>query len=142
MRERIKKQIKGFVIILLTGICYAFFWSQTGIAIPCLFYKITGLYCAGCGISRMCLSILQAQFYQAFRWNPGVFVMIPVLLFYLISESYYDITQKEKKNQKVRTVILSILIFYFILYTILRNISYFSYLVPTNIAVMTVAIKA
>lgn len=44
--------------------------AQKGIAIPCLFYQLTGLQCPGCGNTRAALSLLRLDFSAAFNYNP------------------------------------------------------------------------
>ena len=50
---------------------------------PCLFYEMTGLYCAGCGAGRCMLALLHFDFYAAFRYQPLLFVSLPLLSYYV-----------------------------------------------------------
>ena len=54
------------------------------ISIPCPFHFITGLYCPGCGITRMIKSILKLDFYQAFRYNQLLFILLPFFIIIII----------------------------------------------------------
>ena len=65
----------AFLLFLFLNQTYSFY-------IPCFFHKITGLYCPGCGITRMVLSLLHLDFYQAFRWNPFLFLLTPLFIVY------------------------------------------------------------
>ena len=73
--------IKRAVLVSIIGLGYAFFVQKTGYAIPCLFYKITGFYCPGCGVSRMCLALLKGNIKSAFYANQMIMICIPILLF-------------------------------------------------------------
>ena len=53
--------------------------AQNGIGIPCLFRKITGLQCPGCGNSRAVLALLRLDVAEALRYN----LLFPVEFFYL-----------------------------------------------------------
>lgn len=44
--------------------------AQQGIGIPCLFYRLTGLQCPGCGNSRAALALLRLDLTAAFGYNP------------------------------------------------------------------------
>lgn len=100
----------------------------------CVFKKITGLYCPGCGITRCIASILECKFYQAFRYNPLLFVLIPFLLPYVIYKYYiYIFNKTDKITSKIPNVIWWILLIITLIFGILRNIDMFKFLAPTTI---------
>ena len=101
------------------------------IGIPCIFHEITNLYCPGCGVTRMIFSILKLDFYQAFRYNPFIFILLILLIIYIA----YIIICKilKKKYYKLNIKHLIIISAIAIIFMILRNIEYFSYLQPTKI---------
>lgn len=113
------------IIVLAYG--YYFFNKYFGFSIPCIIHLLTGFYCPGCGITRMFFSILKLNFYQAFRYNPLLFI---ILILYLIYKVICIIT---KKNIKIPETVYYILVVILILYGIIRNIPLFSYLKPTII---------
>lgn len=53
---------------------------------PCLFNKITGLYCPGCGTARGLHKLLHADLPGAWHMNPLMVVSIP-LIGYLLARS-------------------------------------------------------
>lgn len=118
-----KKSTKAILIFLI--ILYLIFYKKLGISIPCFFHKITGLYCPGCGITRMLESILKLNIYQAFRYNPLVFT-------YLIGYIIYKIINYRHKI-KLNNYFIYVLLFITITFGILRNIPIFDYLKPTEI---------
>ena len=65
-------------VCLCAGCAYAAFVSVTGLGIPCVFRLLTGLQCAGCGVSRMCLSLLRLDFAGAWQYNPAVLCLLPL----------------------------------------------------------------
>ena len=116
--------VVSFILMFFYGACYIL----TGKGFPCLFYKITGLYCPGCGITRMFISIFNLKFYQAFRYNPLVFILLILLIIYCGLDSIkYTIKKRHITIPKNFYIILLILV---ILFGILRNIPLFSYLAP------------
>lgn len=125
-----KHEISSLIIfILIILITYLIYYSFTGNGIPCMFKKLTGLYCPGCGITRMFLSLLRFDIYQAFRYNPLVFILLATYLFYIIIDLVkYSKTNKHLKISNKIYWTLLILVFCF---AILRNIPLFSFLAPT-----------
>lgn len=98
------------------------------IYIPCPIKKITGYYCPGCGITRMMKALLCFDFYQAFRFNPLVFISLPFIIFFYIESIF---AKKEPLYNRIPNKIWSVIIIIFIVYGVLRNIPYFDYLIPT-----------
>lgn len=78
----------------------------------------------------MLLSILKLDFYQAFRYNPLLFITLPVFLFF-IGEAI--LTKKESLYNKVPDKIWIVVIVLFIGYGVLRNIPFFDFLAPSLI---------
>ena len=120
-----KKVIYYSIILIVVSLVYYFLNHKYNIEIPCLFHKITNLYCPGCGITRMIFSIIELDFYQAFRYNPLLFIL---LVCYLIIKLIEII---RKKKIAIKPIYSYYLLFITIIYGILRNIDAFSYLIPT-----------
>jgi len=64
---------------LLAGGAILLALALSGIRIPCIFNKVTGLYCPGCGNTRAVVALWQLDFSRALRCN----LLFPVELFYL-----------------------------------------------------------
>lgn len=114
------------IVILLIIIILAYLFN-----LGCPIHHIFGVYCPGCGITRMFISIFQLQFYQAFRYNPLVFIYLIGYLIYLIIKILYK--KVFNKDVKIPNTILYILIIIAIVFGILRNIDVFNWLAPTII---------
>ena len=122
------------VIILLTVFITILIIYSTGIKIPCIFHMITGFYCPGCGITRCIIAILNFKFYQAFRYNPLILILLPFLTLYIIYKIYIWLFNKEDKiTSKLTGCPIYCLIIVLIVYGILRNTNLFSWLAPTLI---------
>ena len=112
----LKKKI--IICLLLMGglISYYFLNKYLAFGLTCPFYQITHLYCPGCGITRLLFSLLELDFYQAFRYNPLVFLLLlGFIIFNLI-----EIIKRKKIiiNNKVVYILLVVVI----LYGVLRNL--------------------
>ena len=101
------------------------------IGLKCPFYELLHIYCPGCGTTRMIRSLMHFEFYQAFRYNPLVFGLLFAFLGLIIAEIVYFI--RNKKIFNISTKIYVILVVIILIYWILRNIPFFSWLAPTVI---------
>lgn len=78
LKQRLLKLFALAGGLLTAGLAYAVFVNVTGVAIPCVFRLITGLQCPGCGVSRMCLSLLRLDFRAAWQANPALMALSPL----------------------------------------------------------------
>lgn len=69
----------GFGLLLAAGIIYALWVERTGLAFPCPFRTVTHLLCPGCGVTRLCLALLQGDLAGAWQSNPALLLMLPLL---------------------------------------------------------------
>lgn len=119
------KKIINIIIIFLL-ICasvFVVFFTR----IPCLFNKITGFYCPACGVARMFRSLIELEIYQAFRYNPLVFILLIIVF------GYGLICIINKKIIKIENKYLLMLVTIIIMFWFLRNIPFFSFLAPTKL---------
>lgn len=128
---QIKKQKKIIALALFINVIVIMLFLPMG----CPWKERFGIDCAGCGTTRMLKSILNLEIYQAFRYNPLMFILFALLLLYGI---YYLICKIIKKkplipNKKGLIIMSIILLIVLILFTILRNLSMFEFLRPTII---------
>lgn len=133
-----KKRLIRILLILISIIflilMYVYLNKKIGFEIPCIFHKFTGLYCPGCGITRMLISIFNLDFYQAFRYNPLVFIYLPFLIIYFVYKIVIYINDKKDTLMlKIPKSVTLILLIITVMYGILRNFEMFSYLRPTII---------
>ena len=98
-----KKKITITIIFLILLISYLYLGNKLNVYINCPIKEITGLYCPGCGITRMLQAILQLNFYQAFRYNPLLFISLPFFIFFTIEGI---ITKKDPLYNKIPNKIL------------------------------------
>lgn len=114
------------LVVLIGVVIYTYLADPSkGPILPCVFNKITGLYCPGCGMTRAVHSMLKFKFYQALRFNALVWILpIPLICYYFISH---------KGNLKVARILLILMISISISYGIIRNIYLFNFLAPTVI---------
>ena len=73
-----------WAILFFIGGAYALWLFHTGRGIPCLFHRITGLQCPGCGVSRLCLALLRGDLAGAWRANAYLLCILPLLAVLLV----------------------------------------------------------
>lgn len=129
MRHYLKKLDKRILIglgVVGAGVFYLKVLAPTfHIHIPCPFKHVTDFDCPGCGMTRLTLSLLEGDVYQAFRYNSLLFVLIP---FFIL---YYTLLSKGKK--KSSDYVLYGMLVMTIVFGVLRNTPMFSFLAPTTI---------
>jgi hypothetical protein len=108
------------------GLLYLKVWlPHTGIRIPCVFREVTGLWCPGCGMTRLALSLMELDLLQAFRYNMLVFFLAPLYLIYLLLVW--------RGKTKYSSILMGAMVVMTIAFGVLRNIPYFAWLAPTEI---------
>ena len=130
MRKRCSLVCYVLIVVVLLGILYGKWCEMTHLGIPCLFHTVTGKYCPGCGITRMCLNLLRFKFKAAFRSNIAIFLMLPIggiIAFrWTISYIMYGKKQFTKWEERIFIVMVVILV----IFGILRNLNGFEGLRP------------
>ena len=102
----------------------------SGRAPECIIYNLTGLFCVGCGTTRMFSSLVCGDISIAFRQNMASFVFIPFSIIYSI---FCFIGRPEflRRSTTIYIVVFGTLLIW-LLFGILRNFPCFSYLAPVS----------
>ena len=122
MKKRVFNIISKSLLILLAGLAYYLFMELTKIRVPCVFYKLTGFYCPGCGITRAAESLLRFDLMGALGYNAGVVLMGPIWLFVLIKSTVFYIRYGKKDESKINKYLLIFTIVFLVVFCIFRNI--------------------
>ena len=85
-RRRWLALLVGSLLLLVAGVLHAFDPAATGFYPPCVFHKLTGLHCPGCGSLRATHHLLQGHLGEALSMNILLFMLGPVLAGYAIQE--------------------------------------------------------
>ena len=92
----------------------------------CFYKKYFNIYCAGCGGTRMIKSIFKFKFFDAFNYNPLMFILLIVFIIYFIYASFIYVKENKLLFPSFKVIIFIIILLF--IYMVLRNISYFSFL--------------
>ena len=61
----------------LSGALFAWAWFLSGLQLPqCVFMRLTGLPCLGCGGTRCARNLVHLELGQAFLFHPGFFLVV------------------------------------------------------------------
>jgi len=121
MKQRAFKVIRNALIILVIGALYAVFVNLTGHSVHCIFRRITGFLCPGCGTTGMCLSLLRFDFKTAFLYNRAVFCMLPFLAF-VIGRLIYLYIRYDRRQDKATNIMCYVMIGVLVVWGVIRNI--------------------
>ncbi len=103
-------------------------WSGEGLVCP--LWRATGLYCPGCGVSRMCLRLLRLDLAGAFRANPLLLVTAPGMGALLLGRAWRYVRAGDRGTPRWEERTWLALAGVFLLYGVLRNLSALSCLAP------------
>lgn len=101
------------IIFTLIYISIVILFYFTGIG--CIFQKIFGIACPGCGMTRAVASVLQLDFSAAFNYHPMVFSLPILYLYFLIDDGLF-------KNKIWNILLLSLIGIGFILVWLVKII--------------------
>ncbi len=128
--EKLKKLIIRTVSYILLGLLYYVFIKLTGLKIPCFSYTFFKFHCPGCGLTRMCVALIEGNVALAFRQNAFAFCMIPLFLAWASYNGYCYVFNKEPKSTWWEKLIIVIVFLISVVFTVLRNLPAFEFLAP------------
>lgn len=111
MKDKIKQK-KDIIISFAAIILVYVIFNITGIGCPIKF--LTGISCAGCGMTRAWNSVLHLDFVSAFYYHP-LFWLVPIALLWIIF--------KKKINSKIYKIGIGICISLFLIIYLARMIN-------------------
>lgn len=129
MKERGQKVLRTAAGVAAAGFLYTILYLY-GVRIPCMFHQLTGLYCAGCGISRMFISLFRLDFLSAVRYNIVVLFLLPVLFLLTAQLVFRYLKTGDVKLTKRQKFLVWSMIVVLMLFGVIRNFPQFSFLQP------------
>lgn len=111
--------------ILLCGLLYGMLCLTTGFAIHCPFRRLTGLSCPGCGVSRMCIYLMQGKVSEAIRCNPALFFCMFPMLVVLAEVVVRYVKTGENVLRRWENLLLYVVIAILLIHGVVRNVVLF-----------------
>lgn len=131
VKKKIRIGIMIFILlILLAGVLFLYYHNpDRGLMLACPIRFFTGYYCPGCGAGRACYALLHGQWYQAFRYNPMLIILLPwLMLYYAVCGMQWLIYGKERVSLYIPEWIPKAILILFLLYGIFRNIEAYPFI--------------
>lgn len=131
IKKKIRIGIMIFILlILLAGVLFLYYHNpDRGLMLACPIRFFTGYYCPGCGAGRACYALLHGQWYQAFRYNPMLIILLPwLMLYYAVCGMQWLIYGKERVSFYIPEWIPKAILILFLLYGIFRNIEAYPFI--------------
>lgn len=122
MKKRAQRTIIIIAGFLIAGLLYGMFFSVTGIGVPCLFRTITGFLCPGCGITHMCVALMEGDIPKAIQSNSVIFFLLPFILYLLAVQLFWYIKTGTMKVSKRENIMAYVMIVILVGYGIVRNL--------------------
>lgn len=99
--------------VMLVGLLYFFNPLTAGFFPPCLFHRLTGLECIGCGSTRAVHALVHGEVVQAFWLNPLVISALPLLIVLLL----------RREPSRVRPALVVLFMIAILSFGVLRNVT-------------------
>ena len=95
----------GWPATFLGGAVFAWLWFLTGLQLPqCVFMRLTGLPCLGCGGTRCARDLVHLDFGQAFLFHPGFFIIVTLAALWTI---YSAVFWLRRDSLRLRLVVVN-----------------------------------
>ena len=120
--RRLRRVLRGCAVLLAAGLGYALWVQLTGLAIPCPFRTITGFLCPGCGVTRLCLALLQGDLAAAWSANPALLLLFPVLTVLVVRLAVRYIREGHTIGPKWESALMWALIALLVVWGVVRNL--------------------
>ena len=121
-KARLKKLLFYMMLLGMAGLLYGIFVSYTGLAIPCLFRKVTGLLCPGCGVTGMCVALLHLDWRGAFSCHPVLFVLLLPLTAVFICGAAGYVQNGRFRFARWQNLILYVSVAALVIFGVVRNL--------------------
>ena len=121
-KARLKKLLMNIFLLGMAGLLYGIFVSYTGLAIPCLFRKVTGLLCPGCGVTGMCVAHLHLDWRGAFSCHPVLFVLLLPLTAVFICGAAGYVQNGRFRFARWQNLILYVSVAALVIFGVVRNL--------------------
>lgn len=121
-KARLVRLLKRFVFLLALGLGYALAVRALGRGLYCPFYMATGLLCPGCGVSRVCLALLRGDWEAAWRANPALVLLGPILAVLLGLRAFRYVKTGKSGTPAWESRSWTVLALLLVVYGVLRNL--------------------
>ena len=116
-----RKQLQTAGVFLLLGLAYFLLTQLTPLRIPCIFQKITGFACPGCGMTHLCMQLLRLDFAGAAGENLAAALLAPLWLAGILIRALWN-PAWFSKGSRAENILLWGSVAVLLLFGVLRNL--------------------
>lgn len=106
---------------------YIFEPGKSGLFLVCPFFALTGFACPGCGTTRGLHHLLHGDVAAAFRFNPLMMVMLPLLLYALVRHTNAVMRDRPMRGNQLNAKYIWLLFFVALSFWIIRNTPFYPF---------------
>ena len=117
-----RKQLQTAGVFLLLGLAY--------FLLPCIFQKITGFACPGCGMTHLCMRLLRLDFAGAAGENLAAALLAPLWLAGILIRALWN-PAWFSKGSRAENILLWGSVAVLLLFGVLRNLPGLEFLLPS-----------
>lgn len=122
MRQRLNALLLRCAVLVGAGAAYAGLIAVLGRGLYCPFWRLTGLLCPGCGVTRMCLALLRLDLAGAWRANAALLLALPVLILLAVRLMWVYVRTGRRMPSRGEERLIWGLVVYFLAWGVLRNL--------------------
>lgn len=122
MRQRLNALLLRCAVLVGAGAAYAGLIAVLGRGLYCPFWRLTGLLCPGCGVTRMCLALLHLDLAGAWRANAALLLALPVLILLAVRLMWVYVRTGRRMPSRGEERLIWGLVVYFLAWGVLRNL--------------------
>ena len=120
--QRLRRLLTGLLGMAAVGAGYTLWVNLTHLSIPCPFHAVTGLWCPGCGVTRMCLALLRLDIAGAWQANAVLLVLLPFLGLLLAYRGVVYVRRGSCHTAAWENILLYTMIVVLLIWGIVRNV--------------------
>ncbi len=122
MRQRLNALLLRCAVLVGAGAAYAGLIAVLGRGLYCPFWRLTGLLCPGCGVTRMCLALLRLDLAGAWRANAALLLALPMLILLAVRLMWVYVRTGRRMPSRGEERLIWGLVVYFLAWGVLRNL--------------------
>ena len=122
-----RKQLQTAGVFLLLGLAYFLLTQLTPLRIPCIFQKITGFACPGCGMTHLCMRLLRLD---SAGENLAAALLAPLWLAGILIRALWN-PAWFSKGSRAENILLWGSVAVLLLFGVLRNLPGLEFLLPS-----------
>lgn len=120
-KNRIMQSMIVALEIIMCLSIYTIVFTVTGKGIPCVFRKVTGMLCPGCGMSHALSSLIHGRISEAIGYNVLSVTICPLIVVFLFVRGIRFVKYGEEEFKALEVLFLLICLIVCTVFFLVRN---------------------